>query len=315
MTDIRFDGRVAVVTGAGQRPRRAHALELARRGARVVVNDPGGESRAGGDTSIAERVAAKSARGRTAVADTPRRRTGRARSASSRPRSTRGAASTSWSTTRHPARQDARQDGHARLRLRRARAPRRLGLLHPCRARAHGRRRATAASCHHVVGRPLRQLRPGQLRRGEDGLVGLMNALRQEIGKYDIRVNTVAPVARDAHDRGPAFAASSRSRRPNACPRGDLPRGGVLHAQRRDHRGWRQLLLARAGRRGRRRALSGGVTPTAEWVAANWAAIADMGGARPFDSAMAALDGSSAPSSRKSPTASAVSRAHRGSRR
>ena len=36
---------------------------------------------------------------------------------------------------------------------------------------------------------------------------------------------------------------------------------------------------------------AGGVAPTAEWVAANWAAIADMGGARPFDSAMAALDG------------------------
>jgi hypothetical protein len=35
----------------------------------------------------------------------------------------------------------------------------------------------------------------------------------------------------------------------------------------------------------------GNVAPTAEWVAVNWAAIADMGGARPFDSAMAALDG------------------------
>jgi hypothetical protein len=34
-----------------------------------------------------------------------------------------------------------------------------------------------------------------------------------------------------------------------------------------------------------------GETPTAEWVAAHWDAIADMGGARPFGSAMAALDG------------------------
>ncbi|NRA55905.1 MAG: SDR family NAD(P)-dependent oxidoreductase [Gammaproteobacteria bacterium] len=50
---IDFSGKVAIVTGAGNGLGRSHALELAARGAKVVINDLGGARDGSGQSSVA----------------------------------------------------------------------------------------------------------------------------------------------------------------------------------------------------------------------------------------------------------------------
>jgi NAD(P)-dependent dehydrogenase (short-subunit alcohol dehydrogenase family) len=57
MSEIRYDGRVAVITGAGGGLGKTYALDLGRRGAKVVVNDLGGSADgSGGGSSMADQT-------------------------------------------------------------------------------------------------------------------------------------------------------------------------------------------------------------------------------------------------------------------
>ncbi len=196
---IRFDGRVAVVTGAGGGLGRTYALNLAKRGAKVVVNDFGGARDGAGDgsSSPADMVVAEiRAAGGEAVADY---------NSVATPEGGDGIVKTALNAF---GRLDILINNAGILR------DKSIAKMEPEHWRAvvdvhlngayHVTRPAFAAMRDQGYGRIVMTTSAAGLygnfgqtnySSAKLGLVGFMHALKLEGGKYGIKVNTVAPIA------------------------------------------------------------------------------------------------------------------------
>ena len=181
---LRYDGQVVVVTGAGSGLGKQYAKFFASRGAKVVVNDLGGSVKGeGGSTKVRPTPYTRSRLTKVPGGGPCRRRDqGRRRGRRSelrlrrvrRPhcrRCHKGVRShrRADQQRRHPARRDAAQHDGPRL------GPGARGARHgqlPRRARGLAALPAAALRAdrqHQQQQRPVRQLRAGELRGGQDG--------------------------------------------------------------------------------------------------------------------------------------------------
>jgi len=294
MNEIRFDDRVAIVTGAGGGLGRSHALMMARRGAKVVVNDPGGAvNGVGGDHAAADQVVAEiRAEGFEAVAH------------HDSVASAAGARSLAQCAMDHFGRIDVLVNNAGILR------DKSLAKMDPADfdpvvavhllGSAYCSQAVLAAMQSGSYGRIVMTTSAaglygnfGQTNYGAAklGIVGLMLSLKQEATKHGIFVNTVAPVALTRMTEGLPLAAMLAEATPERVSAAVV----YLASEACSFSG--EIVAAGAGYFSRVQVMEGrgvhlqGDDLSPEGVATHWDRIADMSGARPFDSAGAALMG------------------------
>ena len=199
MSKVEFKDRVAIVTGAGGGLGRSHALELARRGVKVVVNDLGGSvDGTGGSSTMAEQVVAEIiAAGGEAIAN--------------------GANVTKVDEVEAMVAEAIEKWGHVDILVNNA------GILRDksfskmtmtdwrlvVEVHLHGSATCTKAVWNHMKERGYGRIvmttsssgmygNFGQTNYGaaKAGLSGFMRTLCLEGAKYDIRINTLSPTAR-----------------------------------------------------------------------------------------------------------------------
>jgi NAD(P)-dependent dehydrogenase (short-subunit alcohol dehydrogenase family) len=294
MNPIRFDGRVAVITGAGGGLGRAHALLLAERGAAVVVNDLGGSlAGVGGDTAAARQVVAEiEAAGGRALAnfddistpDGAQRLIDAAVQAYGRLDVLINNAGILRDKTLHKL-DPADFEAVVRVHLLGSAWCSRAALA-PMQAQNYGRivMTTSAAGLYGNFGQ-------SNYGAAKLGVVGLMNTLKAEAAKYGICVNTVAPVALTRMTEDLPFARMLGEATP------DKVAAGVawLASEACEESG--VILAAGAGYFSTVRIVEGlglhagadEVSP--EFVAEHWAQISSEAGARPFANAGVALIG------------------------
>ena len=278
----RFDGKVAIVTGAGGGLGRCHALELARRGCKLVVNDLGGavDGTGGGSEAAAKVVAEIEAAGGEAIAN--------GGSVSDRA----GAQSMVEAAVQRWGRVDVLINNAGVLRDKSFHKMELDDFQFVLDVHLMGSVNVTRAVWpimrEQNYGRILVTSSPsglygnfGQANYGAAklGLVGLMNTLKIEGARYNIRTNTIAPVAatRMTENLMPKEALANLAPElvtPAAvylCTE-DAPNGVVLQAQ-----GGKfsvACIVENAG-------MELGAAATAEDIGANFERIADLTGAKP----------------------------------
>jgi NAD(P)-dependent dehydrogenase (short-subunit alcohol dehydrogenase family) len=292
MTDVRFDGRTAIVTGAGGGLGRAHALLLASRGANVVVNDLGGTvDGRGSDEASAQKVVEEiEAAGGRAVAsfdgvDTPQGAANIVKVALDAFGCVDVVINNAGILRDVSFAKMTVEDWEAVLRVHLD------GTMFVSRAAWPHMREAgygrivnttSAAGLYGNFGQ-------ASYAAAKMGIVGLTKTLAQEGKKYDIRANVIAPVAKSRMTETILDAATLAKLEPELVS----PLVAYLASERCAESG--QIYAVGGGYVSRVAVVegegtffaSGELTP--EQIAASWAQINDLEGAHPFGNAMDAV--------------------------
>jgi NAD(P)-dependent dehydrogenase (short-subunit alcohol dehydrogenase family) len=279
---IDFTGKVAIVTGAGGGLGRTHALELAKRGAKVVVNDLGGAmDGSGGSSAAAEKVVAEiKAAGGQAIAN--------------------GSSVTDKKGVENLVKQTVEAFGRIDILINNA------GILRDksfkkmeledfqlvvdvhLMGSVYCTKAVWPIMTEQNYGRIVMTTSPsglfgnfGQANYGAAklGVVGFMNTLKIEGAKANVRINAIAPVAATRMTENLIPQAMLDRLKPELVTPGvvylcsdDAPSGVTLQAM-----GGRFMVAAIVENQG----VDLGEGATVESVASNWEKISDLTGAKP----------------------------------